>query len=99
MLDPISGWAIGITVLMMSFYGPYTYWISHGPTWDEWREREEAADRQRLRQATRKGNVAANAALLRQLTERAADLKAHKSTQMTEKAEDEDKDESEKKTA
>ncbi|KZL79221.1 hypothetical protein CI238_04288 [Colletotrichum incanum] len=88
MLDPISGWAIGITVFMMSFYGPYTYWISHGPTWDEWRGREEAADRHRLRRATQKGNGAADAALLRQLTERAAELKAHKNTQMIEKAED-----------
>ncbi|KAK1983001.1 hypothetical protein LZ30DRAFT_715680 [Colletotrichum cereale] len=97
MLDPISGWAIGITALMLSIYGPYTYWISHGPTWDEWREREEAADRRRLRQAIRDENRAADAALLRQLTERAAELKARKNMQVEDKTDA--KDQSENKTA
>ncbi|KDN67333.1 hypothetical protein CSUB01_01260 [Colletotrichum sublineola] len=97
MLDPITGWAIGITALMLSIYGPYTYWISHGPTWDEWREREEAADRRRLHQAILDENRAADAALLRQLGDRAAELKARKDMQAKEKADG--KDQSEKKTA
>ncbi|KAK2004236.1 hypothetical protein LX36DRAFT_744889 [Colletotrichum falcatum] len=84
MLDPISGWAIGITALMLSIYGPYTYWISHGPTWDKWREREEAADRRRLRQALRVENHAADAATLRQLTDPAAEIKARKDMQVEE---------------
>ncbi|KAK2062089.1 hypothetical protein LY76DRAFT_643487 [Colletotrichum caudatum] len=96
MLDPISGLFVGTVALMLAFYGPYVYWISHGPTLDEWRERELAADRRRLREAIREENRAADAAMLRQLTERAAELKARKDMQM-EKANG--KDQSEKKTA
>ncbi|KAK2025834.1 hypothetical protein LX32DRAFT_696077 [Colletotrichum zoysiae] len=96
MLDPISGLFIGAAALMLAFYGPYVYWISHGPTLDEWRERELAADRRRLREVIREENRAADAAMLRQLTERAAEIKARKDMQM-EKANG--KDQSEKKTA
>ncbi|KAK2046664.1 hypothetical protein LZ31DRAFT_593064 [Colletotrichum somersetense] len=96
MLDPISGLFIGSAALMLAFYGPYVYWISHGPTLDEWRERELAADRRRLREVIREENRAADAAMLRQLTERSAELKARKDMRM-EKANG--KDQSEKKTA
>ncbi|TKW54002.1 hypothetical protein CTA1_4598 [Colletotrichum tanaceti] len=63
MFDPIASILVVGTLAMTSVYGSYVYWITHGPTLDEWRERELAADRRRLRQAIREENRAADAAL------------------------------------
>lgn len=75
MFDPIASMIVIGTLAMTSVYGSYVYWTTHGPTSDEWRERKLAADRQRLRQVIREENRAADAALIRQLVERAATLK------------------------
>ncbi|TQN65422.1 hypothetical protein CSHISOI_10018 [Colletotrichum shisoi] len=92
MFDPIASMIVIGTLAMTSVYGSYVYWTTRGLTSDEWRERKLAANRQRLRQVIREENRrASDAALVRQLVERAATLRT------TPVAEKEAENESEKK--